>query len=227
MNISATLFVSPSPGRTGFAGGSAPAEATPSVFVIDEDVAVRGALETLGAEAGWEIETFSCAEDFLGRPRGSVPSCLLLDVGLADAKALEMQRQLADRPELPIIFLSRVADVRTVVTAMKAGAIEYLSKPLARGLLCGAIRHALECSKARLALHAALDVLRVRHASLSRREREVMAMVIRGRLNKQVAADLGISEITVKAHRGKMMRKMAARTVPDLVNMAAKLFPAA
>jgi len=197
----------------------------PTVFVVDEDVIRRNWLGLLAIRSGWEVEVFECAERFLARPPTVSPSCLVLDFGLSDVGGLELQRRLSDRPELPIIFLCSGHDVRSAVSAMKAGAVEVLTAPLSDGAAQAAICDAIERSRASLARRLTLDMLRSRYASLSSREREVMALVVRGRLNKQIGADLGISEITVKAHRGKMMRKMAGRTVPDIVNMAAKLFP--
>ena len=199
----------------------------PTVFVVDADSAARHALELFVDAAGWRVETFASAHEFLARPRAAMPGCLVLDVGLPDANGLEMQQRLADRPEMPIIFVTGCGDVRTAVRAMKAGAVEFLIKPLADELLLDAMRHAIERSRAALARQAELDALRERYASLSCRERAVMALVACGRLNKQCGAELGISEITVKAHRGKMMRKMGAHSLPELVNMAAKLFPTA
>jgi len=206
---------------------ASPVTLTPKVFVVDEDASVRNSLEHLATRAGWQVETFALADDFLARPRAFEPGCLVLDAELSDLTALEIQRRLADHPELPIIFLSGSDDVQTVVLAMKAGAVDFLTKPLAVELLLGAMRDAIERSRVTLARRAALDVLRLRYASLSSREREVMAHVVGGRLNKQTAFDLGISEITVKAHRGNMMRKMAARSVPDIVHMAEMLIGAA
>jgi FixJ family two-component response regulator len=205
----------------------ATARSTPVVFVVDSDASVRDSLERFAESAGWRVEAFASASAFLARPRAAAPGCLVIDVGLPDADGLEMQLRLADRPEMPVIFVTGCADVRTVVRAMKAGAVEFLTKPLAAELLLDAMRHAIERSRAALARQAELEALRERYTSLSCRERAVMALVVCGRLNKQCGAELGISEITVKAHRGKMMRKMGARSLPDLVNMAAKLFPAA
>jgi len=200
--------------------------ATPVVFVVDHDAAVREALRLLGCWAGWQVETFATAGDFLARPRAPAPNCLVLDAGLADVSGLEMQQRLAHRPDMPIIFIAGGSDVRTAVRAMKAGAVEFFTKPLADELLLDAMRHAIERSRTALAREAELEALRERHASLTCRERDVMALIVCGRLNKQAGGELGISEITVKAHRGKMMRKMSARSLPELVNMAAKLFPA-
>jgi len=205
----------------------ATARSTPVVFVVDSDASVRDSLERFAESAGCRVEAFASASAFLARPRAAAPGCLVIDVGLPDADGLDMQLRLADRPEMPVIFVTGCADVRTVVRAMKAGAVEFLTKPLAGELLLDAMRHAIERSRAALARQAELEALRERYASLSCRERAVMALVVCGRLNKQCGAELGISEITVKAHRGKMMRKMGARSLPDLVNMAAKLFPAA
>jgi FixJ family two-component response regulator len=206
-------------------GADATPLATPIVFVVDDDVSVRDALQLYADSAGWRVETLASAREFLSRPRAAVPSCLVLDVGLPDANGLDMQQRLADRPEIPIIFTTSCGDLRTAVRAMKAGAVEFLTKPLARELLLDAMCHAIERSRATLARQAEHDALRRRYATLTCRERAVMALVVCGRLNKQCGAELGISEITVKAHRGKMMRKMGARSLPDLVNMAAKLFP--
>jgi FixJ family two-component response regulator len=196
---------------------------TPIVFAIDDDVSVRNFIEMFAVTAGCRAEAFASAAEFLARPRALVPSCLVLDVGLARANGLDMEQRLANRPEMPIIFISGCGDVRTAVCAMKAGAVEFLMKPLADDLLLSAMHYAIERSRVELVRQAELETLRRRHASLTRREREVMSVVARGRLNKQVAAELGISEITVKAHRGKVMRKMEARSFADLLGMAAKL----
>jgi FixJ family two-component response regulator len=190
------------------------------VFVVHDDVSVRDSLQVLAEWADWQVELFSSASEFLARACASVPNCLVLDVN-----GLEMQQRLADRPEMPVIFITGSGDVRTAVRAMKAGAVEFLTQPLAGELLLDVMRHAIERSRTALARKAELEALRLRYATLSCRERDVMAIIVRGRLNKQVGADLGISEITVKAHRGRMMRKMGARSLPELVNMAAKLFP--
>jgi FixJ family two-component response regulator len=198
--------------------------ATPVVFVVDDDVSVRESLESLIQRAGWQPETFASAQEFLARPRVLAPSCLVLDVSIPDLNGLDVQtRVAADRVEMPIIFITGYGDVPTTVKAMKAGAVEFLMKPFGHDVMLSAIQHAIERSEAALGREAELRALRDRHASLSRREREVMALVVSGLLNKQVAAELGISEITVKAHRGKVMRKMKAASIADLVTMAARL----
>ncbi len=197
---------------------------TPIVFVVDDDVSVRESLESLIRCAGWEPETFASAQEFLSRPRVLAPSCLVLDVTLPDLNGLDLQKRVAvDRIDMPIIFITGYGDVPMTVQAMKAGAVEFLTKPFGDDVLLSAIRHAIERSRIALAHEAETRALRDRHASLSRREREVMASVVSGLLNKQVGGELGISEITVKAHRGKVMRKMKAGSLADLVNMAARL----
>jgi len=185
---------------------------------------VRESLEALILSYGWQPEIFASAQDFLSRPRVSVPSCLILDVTLPDLNGLDLQKQVAaDRADMPIIFITGYGDVPMTVQAMKAGAVEFLTKPFGEDVLLSAIHHAIERSRAALEQEEEIRALRDRHASLSRREREVMALVASGRLNKQVGFELGISEITVKAHRGKVMRKMKARSLADLVTMAARL----
>jgi FixJ family two-component response regulator len=198
----------------------------PVVFVVDDDVSVRESLEMLIRCEGWQPETFASARAFLSRPRPPAPSCLVLDVDLPDVNGLDLQSLLADRADIPIVFITGYGDVPMTVRAMKAGALEFLTKPFGDDALLGAIRHAIERSSAALDREAGLAGLRDSYASLSRREREVMALVVCGRLNKQVGGELGISEITVKAHRGRMMRKMKAGSLADLVNMAARLRPA-
>jgi FixJ family two-component response regulator len=195
----------------------------PIVFVVDDDVSVRESLESLIRSAGWQSRMSASAEEFLAGPRIFTPSCLLLDVNLPNINGLDLQRLIADRAELPIIFITGHGDVPMTVQAMKAGAVEFLIKPFVGDVLLSAVRHALTRSQAVLRHEAQLSVLRDRYRSLSRREREVMALVVSGRLNKLVAGELGISEITVKQHRGRMMRKMMAGSLPDLVNMAAGL----
>ncbi len=193
------------------------------VFVVDDDISVRESLELLIKTAGWQPETFASAQEFLSRPRTTVPCCLLLDVRLPGLNGLELQQQLAERTDMPIIFITGHGDVPMTVQAMKAGAVEFLTKPFRDDVLLDAIRGAIDHSRAALRLDSEMRLLRKRHESLSPREREVMALVVSGLLNKQVGAELGISEITVKAHRGQVMRKMKADSLPDLVTMAARL----
>jgi FixJ family two-component response regulator len=201
-------------------------DATPVVFVVDDDISVRRSLAALIDSAGWHPETFPSARAFLQHPRSMGPSCLVLDVSLPDLDGLELQQHVAsDRMDMPIIFISGYGDVAMTVKAMKAGALEFLTKPLAGDVLVGAIGEALDRSRRALDREAAMRDLRERHASLSPRERQVMALVVAGLLNKQVGGELGISEITVKAHRGQVMRKMKADSLPDLVMMAGRLEP--
>jgi FixJ family two-component response regulator len=200
--------------------------ATPIVFVVDDDISVRESLESLIRCAGWQPETFASAQEFLSRPRVLAPSCLVLDVTLPDLNGLDLQKRVAfDRIDMPIIFITGYGDVPMTVRAMKAGAVEFLTKPFADDVLLSAIRHGIERSHIALSHEAETRALRDCHASLSRREREVMALVVSGLLNKQVGGELGISEITVKAHRGRVMRKMKADSLADLVNMSARLRP--
>jgi FixJ family two-component response regulator len=200
------------------------ANPTPIVFVVDDDISVRESLELLIRCAGWRPETFASAQEFLARPRLLVPSCLVLDVTLPGLNGLDLQKRIAvDRIDMPIIFITGHGDVPTTVQAMKAGAVEFLTKPFGDDVLLSAIRHAIERSRVALGHEAEMQVLRDRYASLTPREREVMALVASGLLNKQVGGELGISEITVKAHRGQVTRKMKADSIADLVNMAARL----
>jgi len=196
---------------------------TPIVFIVDDDISVRESLESLVRSAGWRAETFASAKDFLAYPRVAVPSCLLLDIQLPDLNGLDLQKRVVDRTDMPIIFVTGYGDVPTTVQAMKAGAFEFLTKPYSSEVVLAAIENAVECSRAVLGRQARMMSIQDHYASLSRRERQVMALVVSGRLNKQVGGELGISEITVKAHRGSVMRKMKAESVADLVRMAASL----
>ena len=202
---------------------AAAADGTPVVFVVDDDVSVRESLELLIASAGWRPETFASAQEFLARPRVGTPCCVVLDVRIPGLDGLELQQRLAERTDLPIIFITGYGDVPMTVRAMKAGAIEFLTKPFKDDVLLAAIGHAIARSRAALRLESEMQALRSGYASLTPREREVMALVVSGLLNKQVGGELGISEITVKAHRGQVMRKMRAASLPDLVTMAARL----
>ena len=193
------------------------------VFVVDDEVSVRESLELLMGAEGWRVETFVSAADFMSRLPATVPCCLVLDVRLPGLSGLELQTQLAGRTDIPIIFITGHGDVPTSVQAMKAGAFDFLTKPLKNDVLLASIRDALERSRAALLHEAEMQRLRKRYASLTPRERDVMALVVSGLLNKQVGGELGISEITVKAHRGQVMRKMKADSLPALVTMAARL----
>ena len=196
----------------------------PIVFVVDDDISVRESLEWLIRCEGWQPETFSSAQEFLIRPRVIVPNCLVLDVSLPGLNGLELQKRVAvERTDMPIIFITGHGDVPMTVQAMKAGAVEFLTKPFNDDVLLTAIRAALGRSRVALSLASEMRVLRDRYASLSQRERQVMALVVSGLLTKQVGGELGISEITVKAHRGKVMQKMMAGSLADLVKMATRL----
>jgi len=195
--------------------------ATSIVFVVDDDISVRESLELLIRSEGWHPETFSSAQHFLSHPRTPVPSCLVLDISMPGLNGLELQKRVAaDRPDVPIIFITGHGDVPKTVQAMKAGAVEFLTKPFNDDVLLGAVRQALERSRITLGQQAEIKGLSDRYSLLSAREREVMAWVVSGLLNKQVAAELGISEITVKVHRGRIMRKMGATSLIDLARMA-------
>jgi FixJ family two-component response regulator len=203
-------------------------DVTPIVFVVDDDVSVRESLELLIRCEGWQPETFASAQAFLDFPRVLVPNCLVLDVSLPGLNGLDLQSLVAgERTDMPIIFITGHGDVPMTVQAMKAGAVEFLTKPFNDDVLLAAVRAALERSRGALSLEAEMRVLRGRYTSLSQRERQVMALVVSGLLNKQVGGELGISEITVKAHRGKVMQKMKADSLADLVKMAARLRPEA
>ena len=194
------------------------------VFVVDDDVSVRKSVELLIKFAGWQPETFASAKDFLARPRISAPCCLVLDVSLPDLNGLELQKLIAsERTDMPIIFITGHGDVPMTVQAMKAGAVEFLTKPFDDEVLLSAIRHALKRSAAVLDDQAETTAMRNTYESLTPREQDVMRLVVAGMLNKQIGLKLGISEITVKAHRGKVMQKMKADSVADLVKTAMKL----
>jgi len=199
---------------------------TPIVFVVDDDISVRESLELLLHCEGWEPKTFASAQEFLVWPRPVIPSCLVLDVSLPDLNGIDLQKRLAcERTDMPIVFITGHGDVPKSVQAMKAGAVEFLTKPFKDDLLLAAIRESLDRSRLALAREMEMRSLRSHYASLTCRERQVMALVVSGLLNKQVGGELGISEITVKAHRGHVMQKMQAESFADLVKMAARLSP--
>jgi FixJ family two-component response regulator len=203
------------------------AHATPTVFVVDDDVSVRKSLELLIASAGWRPELCASAQEFLAQPRDDGPSCMVLDVDLPDLNGLDLQKRIAaERPDMPIIFITGYGDVPMTVQAMKAGAVEFLTKPFGEDVMLDAIATAVELSRAALGQEAERRALLGRYASLSQRERQVMDLVVAGLMNKQVGGELGISETTVKAHRGQVMQKMKAGSLAGLVTMGATLRPA-
>lgn len=204
-------------------GSSAMPLAVPIVYIVDDDISVRESLEPLIRSAGWAPLSFASARDFLSHPRSPAPSCLVLDVSLPDLNGLELQKRVGADHELPIIFITGHGNVPMTVQAMKAGAVEFLMKPFETDALLSAIWQALERSQAALERGTEARALRDRYEALSPRERQVMAQVVSGLMNKQVAGELGISEITVKTHRGRVMRKMKARSFADLVKMAGSL----
>ena len=199
-------------------------QVVPIVFIVDDDISVRESLELLIASAGWRPEMFASAKEFLERPRAAIPSCLVLDLSLPGLNGLQLQNRIAlERPDLPIIFITGHGNIPQTVQAMKAGAVEFLTKPFSDKVLLDAIRQALERSRAVLGQEAEMQELRRCYASLTPREQQVMALVVSGLLNKQVGGELGISEITVKAHRGQVMQKMKAESLADLVKIAGRL----
>jgi len=218
----ATIYSQPAT-QAGDVEGYQMSDVTSIVFVVDDDVSVRESLELLIKAAGWQPETFASAQAFLARPRPTVPCCLVLDVTLPGLSGLELQQRLVERRDMPIIFITGHGDVPMSVQAMKAGAVEFLTKPFTNDVLLDAIGGAIKRSRTAVHQEAELRELRSSYASLTPREREVMALVVAGLLNKQVGGELGISEITVKAHRGQVMRKMKADSLPELVTMAARL----
>jgi FixJ family two-component response regulator len=197
---------------------------TSIVFVVDDDISVRESLELLIRCVGWQAETFASAAEFLARPKAPVPSCLILDVSLPGLNGLDLQKRVVvERPDMPIIFITGHGDIPMTVRAMKAGAVEFLTKPFSEDALLGAVRQALERSRIALGREAEIRALRECYESLTHREGQVMVLVATGMSNKQIGGELGISEITVKAHRGRMMQKMKADSVAELVKIAARL----
>ena len=219
-----TLLTRPSSDFAARSGFDTMSDATPLVVILDDDISVREALEPLLGSFGWRVQSFDRASAFLEWESATSPACLLLDVGLPDLNGLDLQKRIAEeRPEMPIIFLTGYGDVPMTVRAMKAGAVEFLTKPFDDAVLVEAVEQAIERSRMLVARQSGLKVIQAHYAMLSRREREVMHLIVAGLLNKQVAGELGISEITVKAHRGRLMNKMQAASFADLVKMSEKL----
>jgi len=199
-------------------------QSAPIVFVVDDDISIRESLELLLRYEGFQVETFESAQDFLDRPRAAVPSCLILDISLPGLNGLDLQRRVGvERQEMPIIFITGHGSIPMSVQAMNAGAVEFLTKPFTDTVLLSSIRNAVERSKVLLDRDEILRNLKGRYKLLTARERQVLVLVVSGLPNKQIGSELGISEITVKAHRGSMMRKMQATSLPELVNMATRL----
>ena len=199
-------------------GALSMSDIVPTVYIVDDDISVRESLEELVRHEGWQPEIFASAESFLSHPRTSAPSCLVLDVNLPDLSGLDLQKRVAfDQIDIPIIFITGYGDIPMSVQAMKGGAVEFLTKPFHDEVLLTAISQAIE--RSRTVLHDELETRTLRdcYASLSRREQEVMALVVRGLMNKQIGGELGTSEITVKTHRGQVMHKMHADSLAELI----------
>ena len=198
--------------------------ATPTVFVVDDDISVRESVASLIHCAGWRVLTFASGEHFLAHKRAGGPGCVVLDIKLPDLDGFKVQQMIAaEELELPIIFISGFADVPMTVRAMKAGAMEFLTKPLSEAALLSAVQDAIDRSRVEFRRSEEIKLLKERHARLSVREREVLDLVVAGQLNKQIGGKLGIGEVTVKVHRGRVMQKMQAKTLVDLVTMVAKM----
>jgi len=194
------------------------------VAIVDDDASIREGVGSLLRSAGWSVETFVSAEEFLARPRGNAPSCVLLDLQLPDLSGLDLQKWMIEaKLDIPIVFITGHGNIPASVQAMKAGAVEFLTKPFDEEHLFHAINEAIDRDRASRQRYAEIDALRGHYESLTHREQEVMQQVVSGLLNKQVAAELDISEFTVKVHRAQVMRKMHANSLADLVRMAEKL----